>query len=98
MAYAVPSARIALPHIMCDYSAFRFQLNYHALERLSLVLAILQTKYVLLFSHGISLLSLVGMITIFNYLIISVHLFSYLFPSKNCKQCEAKDCSYFLSP
>lgn len=50
-----------------------------------------KTRYDLLFSHGISSLSLVGLTTIFNYLIISINLLSYLFPSQNCRLYEAKD-------
>ena len=48
-AYAVLSAKIALPHVLPDCSPLRFQLKYH-LERLSLMVVSLQIKYVLLFS------------------------------------------------
>ena len=48
-AYAVLSAKIALPHILPDCSPLRFQLKYH-LARLSLMVVSLQIKHVLLFS------------------------------------------------
>lgn len=50
LAYAGPSAKIALPHTLPDYSPFRFQLKYHSAERLSLVLTALQKRDMICFS------------------------------------------------
>lgn len=89
-AHAVPSARIALPYILLDCSPFRFQLQNNFPESLSLILIPLHMNCIPLCSQSIALISFMGLITMFNSLIISVHLLSCLFPSQNGKLSEAR--------